>query len=132
VQITTQVVYKGIIVFVYDESCSVEQHAWTKDAIERIERIKGRVIKSAPSTARPTAKISSKKKTKINWIVKNSKAKSNWTAHEAHPPGVYPELVEGGTPACVLVECPQIRHSDFVSAYRILLSYLGREGVGQP
>lgn len=62
VQINTQTVYKDIIVFVYDESCSVEQYAWAKNAIESIDRIKGCVIKSAPSTARTPTKIARKKK----------------------------------------------------------------------
>lgn len=62
VQINTQAVYKDIMVFVYDESCSVEQYAWAKNAIESIDRIKGCVIKSAPSTTRTPTKIARKKK----------------------------------------------------------------------
>jgi len=62
VQINTQAVYKDILVFVYDESCSVEQHSWAKNAIESIDHIKGCVIKSAPSTTRLPAKNTPKKK----------------------------------------------------------------------
>ncbi len=64
VQITTQTSFKEILVFVYDNSCSVEQHEWTKDAMERIDRVKACIIKSAPSNARVEKKkrVTSKKK----------------------------------------------------------------------
>lgn len=51
-QLSTQAKFTGIIVFLYDQSCSVEQYAWVQDAIEQIRFVKKCIICSAPSTTR--------------------------------------------------------------------------------
>ncbi|MBI3913381.1 MAG: hypothetical protein HY327_04240 [Chloroflexi bacterium] len=53
-QLPTQLKFSGIFVFVYDESCSSEQHAWARQTIEGIRFVKRCVIVNAPSTSRKT------------------------------------------------------------------------------
>jgi len=49
-QITTQSTYKEILVFIYDASRAAEQHDWAKKTIEKIARVRGCIIHSAPSS----------------------------------------------------------------------------------
>lgn len=51
-QLQPQTRFTTIIVFVYDESCSVEHHEWTRQALESISLVKQAIIVSAPATLR--------------------------------------------------------------------------------
>ncbi|MCL5950397.1 MAG: hypothetical protein M1132_01510 [Chloroflexi bacterium] len=53
-QLGTQAAFTGIVVFIYDQSCSVEQHAWAKGTIRKINLVKECVIVSAPSMCQPS------------------------------------------------------------------------------
>lgn len=52
-QLQPQSTFTSIIVFVYDESCSVEQHDWARQTLESIALVKRAIIVCAPSTCRP-------------------------------------------------------------------------------
>lgn len=52
VQLQPQSTFTSIIVFVYDESCSVEQHDWARRTLESIASVKRAIIVCAPSTCR--------------------------------------------------------------------------------
>lgn len=52
-QMQPQSIFTGMVVFVYDESCSVEQHDWACRTLESIALVRRAVIVCAPSTCRP-------------------------------------------------------------------------------
>jgi len=52
-QLQPQSIFTSIIVFVYDESCSVEQHDWACRTLESIALVRRAIIVCAPSTCRP-------------------------------------------------------------------------------
>jgi hypothetical protein len=54
-QITTQVEFREFVVFVYDETCAVENYSWTHKALINLNYVKEVIIVSAPSTARNSA-----------------------------------------------------------------------------
>lgn len=52
VQIKSQAQFREIIVFAFDETCAVENYAWTRKALLELDTVKEVVIVSAPSTTR--------------------------------------------------------------------------------
>lgn len=52
VQIKSQAQFREIIVFAFDETCAVENYAWTRKAILGLDTVKEVVIVSAPSMTR--------------------------------------------------------------------------------
>lgn len=52
VQIKSQAQFREIIVFAFDETCAVENYAWTRKALLGLDTVKEVVIVSAPSTTR--------------------------------------------------------------------------------
>jgi hypothetical protein len=52
-QLQPQSTFTSIVVFVYDESCSVEQHDWVHRTLESIALVKRAIIVCAPSACRP-------------------------------------------------------------------------------
>jgi hypothetical protein len=54
-QLQPQSTFTGILVFVYDESCSGEQHDWARQAMEKFAPVRKAIIVSAPSTCRRPA-----------------------------------------------------------------------------
>jgi hypothetical protein len=51
-QLLPQTVFRNIVVFIYDSSCSVEQHDWAERTLNRITFVKVAIIVSAPSNCR--------------------------------------------------------------------------------
>jgi hypothetical protein len=67
-QLQTQSTFTRIVVFVYDETRSVEQHAWTRDALEQIALVQEAIIIAAPSNCRSKPKAAVDSKTKNSQI----------------------------------------------------------------
>lgn len=63
-QLGTQTDFKRILVFIYDQSCSVEQYSWAKETIRKINLVSDCIIVSAPSMCRTKTPRPSKPKTK--------------------------------------------------------------------
>jgi len=51
-QLRPQSVFTGMVVFVYDATCSGEQHDWVRRTLESIALVKKAILVSAPSTCR--------------------------------------------------------------------------------
>lgn len=51
-QLQPQTTFTGIIVFVYDKSCSVEHHDWARKTLESIALVRQAIIVCAPSMCR--------------------------------------------------------------------------------
>lgn len=65
-QLQPQSAFTRMVVFVYDETCSVEHHSWTRDALEQIALVQEAIIVSAPAVCR------SKPKAYVDGKTKNS------------------------------------------------------------
>jgi len=51
-QLQPQSLFTAIVVFVYDKSCSVENHEWVRQTLESIALVKRAIIVPAPATSR--------------------------------------------------------------------------------
>lgn len=67
-QLQPQSAFTRIVVFAYDETCSVEHHAWTRDALEQTALVHEAIIVPAPTVCRSKSngrtKVSADGKTK--------------------------------------------------------------------
>jgi hypothetical protein len=59
-QLQPQSAFTRIVVFVYDETCSVEHHAWTRAALEQIALVQEAIIVPAPAVCRATSRAGAK------------------------------------------------------------------------